>query len=163
MQNEAFIHAFRQYRALAERALEQAADADLNRIPYPEGNSLGMLVRHMGGNLKSRFTDFLTSDGEKPWRRRDAEFEERAYTREEMMTGWADGWSALESTLARLTDADFERDVRIRGEALSVRAALLRALAHQAYHVGQIVLLARSFNPEGWQTLSMARNPPAER
>ena len=148
---------FLRYRRTGERALAQLPDAALDRVPAPEGNSPAMLVRHMSGNLASRFTDFLTSDGEKPWRARDGEFEERPYTRAEMDAMWAEGWAVLERTLEGLTEADLARSVAIRGQPLTVHAALCRSVAHMAMHVGQLVLLARMWAAGPWQSLSIPR------
>ena len=109
----------------------------------PDGNSIAMIVRHIGGNLASRFTNFLTEDGEKPWRNRDGEFADGAFTRADVDEAWRAGWTTLERELAKLTDDDLERIVTIRGQELTVHAALCRSLAHVAMHVGQIILLAR--------------------
>jgi uncharacterized damage-inducible protein DinB len=154
---ESFRIELGRYRATAEKALAQVPDEALNRVPVQGGNSMAMLVRHLAGNLRSRFTDFLTSDGEKPWRHRDAEFEERAYTRSDVEALWAEGWAVVEQTLAALTDADLTREVRIRGQALSVHDALARASAHVAYHVGQLVLLARLEQGGAWQWISIPK------
>jgi uncharacterized damage-inducible protein DinB len=148
---------YRRYRLLGEKALAQMPDAALNHVPAPEANSAAMIVRHMSGNLRSRFADFLTTDGEKPDRDRDQEFLERSYTRREVDDHWAQGWTVLESTLSSLTDADLSRTVTIRQQGLSVHAALCRSLAHVAYHVGQLVLLARMTATEPWQSLSIPR------
>lgn len=154
---ESYATEFRRYRSIAEKALAQVPDEALNRLPHPDGNSLGMLVRHLSGNLRSRFTDFLTSDGEKPWRHRDAEFEERSYTRAEVDRLWQDGWEVLEEALEGLGEADRDRTVRIRGRELSVDAALARALGHVAYHVGQMVLLARTRRGSEWEWISIPK------
>ncbi len=148
---------FARYRAIAERALAQIPDDRLNRIPAPDGNSATMLVRHIEGNLRSRFTDFLATDGEKPWRERDREFEERERSRVEIEKLWAEGWSVLDGALAGLSDADLEREVTIRGKPLTVGQALLRSLAHLAYHVGQIVLIARQSASADWQWISIPK------
>ena len=153
---------FRRYRALAEKAMAQLSDAALNRIPVTEGNSIAMVVRHVSGNLLSRFTEFLTSDGEKPWRNRDGEFETREYSRAETDAMWKKGWSVLESELGALTDADLSRVVTIRQQPLTVQDALLRSLAHAAYHVGQIVVLARIFAHDEWRTLSIPKGKSEE-
>jgi hypothetical protein len=152
-----FRSEYARYRSLGERALAQLPDAALNRIPSPEGNSAAMIVRHMGGNLASRFTDFLTADGEKPWRARDEEFVEREYTRAEVEAWWLRGWDVLDATLAGLTDDDLARPVVIRGQTLSAHAALARSLSHVSYHVGQLVLLARMAVGTSWQWLSIPR------
>lgn len=168
---EPYATEFRRYRSIAEKALAQVSDEGLNRVPHPDGNSLAMLVHHLSGNLESRFTDFLTTDGEKPWRDRDGEFAERSFDRAEVDTMWAEGWAVLEGTLADLTEEDRHSTVRIRGQALTVEAALGRSLAHVAYHVGQMVLLARVEQGSGWDWISIPkggseaynRNPTKER
>jgi uncharacterized damage-inducible protein DinB len=152
---------YRRYRQLGERALAQLPDAALNHVSAPDGNSPAMLVRHLSGNLASRFTDFLSSDGEKPWRDREQEFAERPYTRAEVDALWADGWRVLEATLSGLAEADLARTVTIRGEPWSVHAALTRSLAHVAYHVGQLVLLARQGAAAPWQWLSIPKGASA--
>jgi hypothetical protein len=156
-----YIDEFRRYRQLGERALAQLPDAALNHVGAPDGNSPAMLVRHLSGNFASRFTDFLTTDGEKPWRDREQEFAERPYARAEMDALWAEGWGVLEATLAGLRDADLTRTVTIRGEPWSVHAALTRSLAHAAYHVGQLVLLARQSATAPWQWLSIPKGASA--
>lgn len=145
------------YRQLAEKAIAQMPDAALNQVLAPDGNSAAMIVRHMSGNLISRFTNFLTEDGEKPTRHRDAEFEEQQYSRAEVEELWRNGYAVLEGALAPLTDADLTRTVAIRQQPLTVHAALSRSLAHAAYHVGQIVLLARISAAEPWQSLSIPK------
>lgn len=154
---EAFRSEFRRYRQLGEKALAQVGDDTINRVLVEETNSIAMILRHVGGNLVSRFTDFLTTDGEKPWRNRDSEFQEVAYARSEAETFWREGWTILEETLAQLTPADLDRQVTIRGVALSVHEALARSVAHIAYHVGQIVLLARLAKGAEWDSLSIPR------
>ena len=151
------VDEFARYRATGERALAQVPDDALDRVSAPDGNSVAMIVRHMGGNLASRFTDFLTTDGEKPWRRRDEEFVERTYTRAELDATWREGWQVLESTLASLGEADLARTVHIRGQPLTVHAALCRSVAHVAYHVGQLVLLARMHAAGPWRWISIPR------
>jgi hypothetical protein len=155
---------FSRYRALAEKALAQIDDLAFFATLGPEANSIAVLVKHVGGNLRARFTDFLTTDGEKPWRDRDREFEVAGTTRAELMDGWDRGWAALFGTLAELSadsrsdaDAQLARQVSIRGQALSVGDALTRSVAHVAMHVGQIVMLAKHAAGERWQTLSIPR------
>ncbi len=160
---EDFVSEFARYRVIAEKAIGQVSDEEgLNRVFGEDNNSIAIVMRHIGGNLRSRFTDFLTSDGEKPWRNRDSEFEERRYTREELNSVWNQGWLTLETEVGRLTDADLERQVTIRGQSLSVSAALARSVAHIAYHVGQIVLLARILNGANWHSLSIPRGKSEE-
>ncbi len=149
---------FRKIRSLAEGAIAQTADADLFRQLDPESNSIAIVMRHVAGNLKSRFTDFLTTDGEKPDRRRDGEFEiPPGTTRETVMADWDLGFSCLEHTLAALTPADLMRYVSIRGTRLTVLEALHRALAHTSMHAGQIVTLAKHLRGSNWRTLSIPR------
>ncbi len=147
---------YRRYRALAEAAMRQLDDGDLARKPIPEGNSVAILVWHLSGNFKSRFTDFLTTDGEKPWRKRDEEFEDRAVTKAQLLEKWDEGWGVLLTTLAALSDEDLGSTVTIRGQGLTVREALLRSLAHASYHVGQVVLVARALRGNAWTFLSIA-------
>ena len=152
-----FRSEYTRYRQIAEKAMRQMPDAQLNRVPAPDANSAAMIVRHMSGNFVSRFTNFLTEDGEKPNRDRDAEFDERTYTREEMEELWAKGFAVLEDALAPLGDADLQRTVTIRNQPMTVHAALARSLAHLSYHVGQIVLLARIYASGPWESLSIPK------
>jgi hypothetical protein len=152
-----FADEYARYRALAEKAMGQVPDEAMNRVLAADGNSIAMLLRHIGGNLRSRFTNFLTEDGEKPWRDRDREFDDGVFPRAEVTRAWADGWAALETTLAALADNDLERTVSIRGHELTVHQALCRSLSHVAMHVGQIILLARMLAPAPWQTLSIPK------
>ena len=148
---------YRRYKKLAEGAIQQVGDADLTTALEPEGNSIAVIVAHISGNLKSRFTDFLSSDGEKAWRDRDHEFVEQGLARVELMALWEDGWAVLFDALSALSDRDLEGFVQIRGQELSVTEALNRSLAHVAYHVGQIVLLARIAAKDRWQYLSVPK------
>jgi hypothetical protein len=145
------------WRTTAEQAIAQMPDDALNHVPSPEGNSVAMLVRHVSGNLVSRFTNFLSEDGEKPDRDRDAEFAERPYTRAEVDEMMRRGFGVVDSALASLTDADVTRTVTVRGQAMTVHAALTRSLAHIANHMGQIVLLAKITVGGPWQSLSIPR------
>jgi hypothetical protein len=153
---------FRQYKRLAERAIEQVTDEQLFAVIDKEANSIAVIVKHMAGNMRSRWTDFLTTDGEKPDRDRDSEFVEPPATREGLMALWEDGWNRVFSALQPLTEADLGRTVMIRGEAHSVMQAINRQLAHYPHHVGQIVLLAKHFACDHWQSLSVPRNKSAE-
>lgn len=148
---------YRRYKGLAERSLGQVTDDELVAVPSAEGNSLAMLVWHLSGNLKSRFTEFLTSDGEKPWRDRESEFVLREVTRDAVTARWDEGWSILFRTLADLDDDALDRRVTIRGQEMSVLEALHRSLAHASYHVGQMVLLAKSFRGASWRSLSIPK------
>lgn len=153
---------FRHYKRLAERAMEQVTDQQLFDVIDKEANSIAVIVKHMAGNMCSRWTDFLTTDGEKPGRDRDSEFVEPPATREGLMAMWEDGWNRVFSAIAPLTEADLGRTVTIRGEAHSVMQAINRQLAHYPHHVGQIVLLAKHFACDRWQSLSVPRNKSAE-
>ncbi len=152
-----FRSEYARYRQIAEKAMRQMPDVLLNRVPAPDANSAAMIVRHMSGNLVSRFTNFLTEDGEKSTRDRDAEFDERSYTRDEVEEAWAKGFAVLEDALATLGDADLQRTVTIRNQPMTVHAALARSLAHLSYHVGQIVLLARLYAAGPWESLSIPK------
>jgi hypothetical protein len=153
---------FRQYKRLAERAMEQMTDEQLFAALDSEANSIAIIVKHMAGNMRSRWTDFLTTDGEKPSRDRDSEFLDPPATRQALLADWENGWSRLFSAIEPLTDADLGRTITIRGEAHSVMQAINRQLAHYPHHVGQIVLLAKHFAGERWQSLSVPRNRSAE-
>jgi uncharacterized damage-inducible protein DinB len=152
-----FRSEYERYRLLAEKALAQMPDEALNRVPSPEGNSAAMIVRHVSGNLISRFRNYLTEDGEKPDRDRDREFDDRPYSRAEMLELWKRGWAVLDENVGPLTDADLARTVTIRQQPMTVHASLCRSLAHVAYHVGQIVLLAREHADREWESLSIPR------
>jgi hypothetical protein len=154
-----FASEFAKYKATAEKAIAQVDDPALNSVPATEANSIAMIVRHMSGNLRSRFTDFLTTDGEKPWRQRDDEFVTRGYSRVDVERLWAEGWDVLQRTLGELSDADLGRTVLLRGDSISVHEALCRALAHVGYHTGQIVLLARILATDEWKSLSIPKAP----
>jgi uncharacterized damage-inducible protein DinB len=147
------------YKRLAESAIAQLSDAELTAQAAGGDNSIPMICWHISGNLQSRFTDFLTSDGEKPWRHREEEFQPRAVTRAELLVKWNGGWEALLRALTDLSDTDLERTVTIRRQPLQVSEALHRSLAHVAYHVGQIVYVAKSRRGNSWTSLSV---PPGQ-
>jgi hypothetical protein len=147
------------YKALAEGAIAQLEDAALCAAAPDGRNSIAVICWHVSGNLRSRFTDFLTADGEKPWRRRDEEFESRAVTRTELLATWNDGWSVLFSALADLTDDHLHETVTIRQQPLRVHEALHRSLSHTVYHVGQIVYIAKALQGKQWRFLSI---PPGQ-
>ncbi|MEX2263452.1 MAG: DUF1572 domain-containing protein [Bryobacteraceae bacterium] len=148
---------FRYYKSLAERAFAQVTDEQLLEVLDSEMNSIAVIVKHMAGNMRSRWTDFLTSDGEKPDRQRDAEFVDPPSTRETLLTVWEEGWNCVFKALEPLSEEDLQRIITIRGEAHSVMQAINRQVAHYSYHCGQIVLLAKHFNHRGWQSLSVPR------
>jgi hypothetical protein len=156
------IAIFRQYKNLAERAIAQAPDEALTATLDPESNSIAIIVKHMYGNMRSRWTDFLTSDGEKPDRNRDTEFESPATSRAQLIAQWEAGWKYVFDALASLTDADLSRKVLIRSEAHSVTQAINRQVAHYSYHVGQIVFLSKHFASAHWTTLTVPRGKSAD-
>lgn len=151
------VDEYARYRSIGEKAIQQVSDEALNQVLSADNNSIAMIVRHISGNLMSRFSDFQTSDGEKPWRDRDSEFEETSYDSRDVEQMWAKGWGLLESELSELTDEHLQRYVYIRGQRLTVHEALCRSLAHVSYHIGQIVLLARIFNEGNWQWISIPK------
>jgi len=148
---------FRYYKHLAERAMAQVADEDLFLVSDEESNSIAIVVKHMAGNMRSRWTDFLTTDGEKPDRNRDSEFEDPPRNRQELMRLWEESWARVFSALEPLNDSQSSERVMIRGEAHSVMQAVNRQLCHYAYHVGQIVLLAKQRRGREWTSLSVPR------
>jgi hypothetical protein len=153
---------FRYYKRLGERAMEQVTEEQLFDALDDEANSIAVVVKHMAGNMRSRWTDFLTTDGEKPDRNRDGEFVDPPATRAALMELWEDGWARVIGAIEPLTDADLGRTITIRGEAHSVMQAINRQLAHYPHHVGQIVLLAKHFCCGEWQSLSVPRKGSAE-
>jgi uncharacterized damage-inducible protein DinB len=152
-------HEYRRYKALAESAMAQLSDEQLDAAESDTDNSITVIVWHVSGNLESRFSDFLVSDGEKPSRDRDAEFAARTTTRAERMARWEQGWSVLLAALEPLTDADLSRTLTIRGTRMTAHEALHRSLAHTAYHVGQIVYIAKRRAGAAWKYLSI---PPGQ-
>lgn len=156
------LELFRYYKKLAERAMEQVTDTELFTTLDEETNSIAIVVKHMSGNMRSRWTDFLTADGEKPDRNRDSEFVQPPPTREALMQIWEEGWTCLFQALERLSDKDLERTVTIRGEAHSVMQAINRQVAHYSHHIGQIVMLAKHLAHSHWKSLSVPRNQSDE-
>jgi uncharacterized damage-inducible protein DinB len=148
---------FRYYKKLSERAMEQVTDGQLSAVLDGEMNSIALIVKHMTGNMRSRWSDFLTSDGEKPDRNRDSEFENPPATRAAMMKSWEEGWNRVFSALEPLSDDDLDRTIEIRGEPHSVMQAINRQIAHYAYHCGQIVFLAKHLGSQQWKSLSVPR------
>lgn len=149
----------RRYKKLVDDALPQVTDAQLLLRGSGGTNSIAIMCWHTASNVISRFTDFLTTDGEKPWRDREDEFAERKISREELIAKWEEGWKVFFDTLDRLSDDDLERTVTVRGKPMPIHEALLRSLTHTSYHTGQIVQLARSMCGNAWQFLSI---PPGE-
>jgi hypothetical protein len=144
-------------RSLAERAIDQLDDADLFRVASAQDNSIAVLLKHVGGNLRSRWTQPFDTDGEKPDRNRDGEFEMGAETAADVRLAWDEGWRILDATLSALQPTDLTRSVHIRGEPHRLIRALHRSLAHTAQHVGQIILLAKQWQGPEWKTLSIPR------
>jgi hypothetical protein len=153
----ASIKRFKEYKLLAEKAMDQLEEKDYNFIPAPESNSIAIIIQHLHGNMLSRWTNFLTEDGEKPWRKRDEEFEELELTSTQLLEKWEEGWKVLLDTLQSLQEEDLLKNIRIRSQPLSVTDAILRQLAHYSYHVGQIVFLARYIKQKQWQSLSIPK------
>ena len=157
-----FLLEYRRYRALGEKAMAQVSDDALNQVPVADGNSIAMIARHLSGNLVSRFTDFLTTDGEKPWRNRDGEFADGRIPRADVDRIWKTGFDLVEQELGALPDDALSRTVTLRGASLSVHEALCRSIAHAASHVGQIVLLAKIAAGSDWKTLSIPKGQSAQ-
>ena len=156
------IALFRFYKKMVEGAMEQVSDEQLFSVLDEEMNSIAIIAKHMAGNMRSRWTDFLTSDGEKPNRNRDTEFVAPPATRQDLMRIWNEGWDLVFHALEPLTNADLERTVSIRGEPHSVMQAINRQIAHYSYHCGQIVFLAKHFKASDWKSLSVPRNKSAD-
>jgi hypothetical protein len=158
---DAALVSFRYHKNLADRAVAQVSDKALRRPLDPHTNSIAVIMKHVAGNLCSRWTDFLASDGEKPWRNRDDEFVDAFSSRQELQDAWENGWRCVLAALESLTEADLDRTVEIRGEAHTVALATQRSLAHTSYHVGQIVILARHWAGDVWETLTIPRGGSA--
>jgi len=149
----------RRYKDMADKALAQVNDEDFFRQIDPESNSIAVILKHLAGNMRSRWTDFLTTDGEKPDRDRDGEFVmEETDERRTLEGGWNEGWKLTFTALESLTPADLVKEVSVRGEAQTVVRAITRHISHLTYHVGQIALLAKHFSGAHWQTLTVPRN-----
>lgn len=155
--SQGLVKLYANYKELAEKAVAQVKDEDLHHVLGEDGNSISVILRHIAGNLRSRFTDFLSSDGEKPWRDREGEFTEGTMGRAELLAEWEAGWAVFFREAGALKETDMERIVLIRNEPHTVLDALHRQLAHYAYHVGQIVILARAFTGARWVSLSIPR------
>lgn len=149
---------FHRYKDLGEKAMAQVTDEQLFHAPEAESNSIAIIVKHLWGNMRSRWTDLFTTDGEKPWRMRDAEFENDWTTREEVLQKWEEGWSYLFQALDQLQPEDLTRIILIRNEPQTVLDAINRQLAHYPYHVGQMVYAAKIYAAGSWSSLSIPRN-----
>ena len=155
------IASFRANKEWADKAIAQLPDEKLHVALDENTNSIAVIMKHVAGNLLSRWTDFLTTDGEKPWRNRDDEFVDTLGTRDELLQHWERGWNCLFDTLSALTPEDVAKSVTIRGEPHSVPLALHRSLAHGAYHIGQIIMIARILAGEQWETITIPRGQSA--
>ncbi len=149
------------YKQLGEKTFSQLSDSQLLEAPNGESNSIAVIVKHMWGNMLSRWTDFLTTDGEKEWRERDAEFENDLHSRKLIIQKWEEGWACLYAALKGLKTADLEKEVTIRSQPLTVTDAICRQLAHYAYHVGQIVYIGKMLANDSWTSLSIPKGGSA--
>lgn len=156
------IAEFRKYKQLGDKAIFQLREQDLHWQPNEESNSIAVIIRHLYGNMKSRFTDFLTTDGEKPDRHRDEEFIDKQESRAELIEKWNQGWQFLFDTLASLSEGDLNKTVTIRTEPHTVVQAIIRQLSHYCGHVGQIIYLAKQIKSNDWKTLSIPRGKSEE-
>ena len=155
------IKRFNEYKGLGEKTFAQLNDEQMLRQPNEASNSIAVIIQHLHGNMLSRWTNFLTEDGEKSWRQRDAEFEVHALSKEQLIQLWEEGWKVLLETLQSLTEEDLLKTVTIRSQPLIVIDAVNRQLAHYSYHVGQIVYLGRWFKDTAWQSLSIPKGGSA--
>ena len=155
---ESAIKRFEEYKTLGDKTLAQLSEAELHVRPNNASNSIAIIVQHLHGNMLSRWTNFLTEDGEKPWRTRDAEFEPQALSRDELLQGWNEGWAAVFAALRALTEHDLLKKITIRNQPLIVVDAINRQLAHYSSHVGQIVYVGKWLKGDAWQTLSIPKN-----
>ncbi|MEJ2615183.1 MAG: DUF1572 family protein [Ignavibacteriaceae bacterium] len=164
--NEEYLHSikinFEKYKAMGDKTFAQLEEKDFHYSPDEESNTIAVIIQHVSGNLISRFTDFLTSDGEKQTRNRDMEFEEQQLTQTELIKKWNDSWKVLLDTLNNLTNEDLSKTIYIRKEAHSIVDALNRSLTHTAYHIGQIVYLAKHIRKNSWKTLSIPKGKSVE-
>ncbi len=151
------IRQFEYYKKLGDKTFAQLSDEQLFWQHNPESNSIGVIVRHLSGNMLSRWTNFLTTDGEKEWRNRDTEFENAVHTRQQLLDRWEDGWSCLFTTLKSLTTNDLQKEIYVRNVAHTVTEAINRQLAHYPYHVGQIVFIGKLLRGENWTSLSIPK------
>lgn len=156
------VQSFRNYKKLADRAIEQVSDEGFFAVIDAESNSIAVIVKHIAGNLHSRWRDFLTTDGEKPDRDRDQEFQMIADTRASLLRFWDSGWETLFENIESLTEEDFAKTIKIRGEPHTIVEAINRQLTHYSYHIGQIVFLAKHLKSSDWKTLSVPRNRSSE-
>jgi hypothetical protein len=158
---ESVLKRFNDYKNLGERTFAQLNDTDMHYQPDKESNSIAVIIQHLHGNMLSRWTNFLTEDGEKEWRQRDDEFEEHPFSKEELINRWQEGWMVLLATISSLKSTDLDKTIFIRKEPHSVLDAINRQVAHISYHVGQIVYLGKHIRSEEWKTLSIPKKGSA--
>lgn len=156
------IKRLRYYKESGDKTFAQLTEKDFHFIPSDESNSIAVIIQHMQGNMLSRWTDFLTRDGEKEWRKRDTEFEDQNLSKEQLISLWEEGWKCFLGVLEALSSADLEKTIYIRSEPLSVVDAINRQLAHYPYHVGQIIYAAKIIKNKNWQNLSIPKGRSAE-
>lgn len=154
---ESVIKRFKEYRTLGEKSFAQLHEDEMHFAPNEASNSIAVIIQHMQGNMLSRWTNFLTEDGEKPWRNRDDEFELHRFTKAELLEKWNEGWKVCLDTLESLKEEDLNKTITIRSQPLNVVDAINRQLAHYSYHVGQIVYLGRWIRKEEWKSLSIPK------
>ena len=159
---EASVKQFRYYKQLADKAITQVPKESLFHRFHEEDNSIAVIIRHMAGNMKSRWTNIFTEDGEKPWRNRDGEFEDPGTDPSRLLQSWEDGWKLLFDTLDSLKKKDLKRTIYIRNEGLTVSDAIIRQLCHYSYHCGQIVYKCKQISGGDWQSLSIPRKGSQE-
>ena len=160
--NELVLKRFQYYKELGDKTFEQLSEEQFFWQYNEESNSVAIIVKHLAGNMVSRWTNFLTEDGEKSWRNRDLEFENDFKTKQEAIDYWEKGWSCLNNALEQITEENINSTIYIRGEAHSVLDAILRQLAHYPYHIGQIIYIAKMIKNDDWKTLSIAKNKSSE-
>lgn len=153
---------FREYKTLGEKTFDQLTEEEMHFQPNEASNSIAVIIQHLHGNMLSRWTNFLTEDGEKPWRRRDDEFERHSFSRQELIEKWNEGWKVVLDALESLSAEDLSKTITIRTQSLNVVDAINRQLAHYSYHVGQIVYLGRWIRNTDWKSLSIPKGQSAQ-
>jgi hypothetical protein len=159
---ELFLKRFLYYKTLGDKTISQISEEQFFWQYNEESNSIAIIIKHIAGNMLSRWTNFLTEDGEKEWRNRDLEFENTFKTKDEVLEYWEKGWTCLFAALEQVTDDNINSTIYIRGEAHSVLDAVFRQLSHYPYHIGQIVYIGKMIKNNNWQTLSIAKNKSSE-
>ena len=166
-----FVGEYKRYKILLEASLSKMSDEDFFKVLAPSMNSVAVIVKHISGNFRSRFTNFLTEDGEKPWRDRETEFNVDGLSRDDLMKMWTTAWETLEENVFELEHSDLQRNITIRNTPFTVEEALIRSLAHFSHHVGEVLFSARIFTADRWEYLSVApgmsdeynKNPTSEK